>query len=120
MPVFGLKKDANEKMKMAGIALNDLYEDDFTIVGQKNAMEITAKGVNKAKSLEEYLRINNISKDEVAVIGDSENDLVMFDSFNNSFCMSHAEEDIKKRAKHIVDSVSDLRDYLLDEKGNLK
>ena len=120
MPVFGITNISYKRTKDAYIALKAKYSDKFTIVASKNAMEITAPNINKANVLKEYIKMLGINEDEVAVIGDSENDLVMFDGFKNSFVMSHAQDEIKERANTVVDSVSDLRKYLLNDDKTLK
>ncbi len=120
MPVFGINKEACKNAAQAKMALEDLYGNDFTIVQSKNAMEITKKGVNKADSLKKYLELIGVKEDEVAVIGDSENDITMFDNFKNSFVMSHAKDFVKAKANTEVEGVFSLRDYVLTEDGKLK
>lgn len=120
MPVFGITRIAYKRCKDAYIALQANYSDKFTIVASKNAMEITAPNINKASVLKQYISKLGIEEDEVAVIGDSENDIVMFDTFKNSFVMSHAKKEIQERANTVVDSVSDLRKYVLNDDKTLK
>lgn len=112
MPIFGLGKKSYTKAKQAHLAINDLYKDKLTICCTDNAIEITALGMNKATGLTEYINNLGIEKNEVIVIGDSGNDLVLFNNFENSFCMAHSEPEIKKHAKYIVDRVYNLKDYI--------
>ena len=46
------------------------------------------------------------------VIGDSENDVPMFQAFPNSVCMSHASAAIKKQAKYNVHHFDEVEKYL--------
>lgn len=120
MPIFGISKSACIRSLQAGIALKQKYKDRLTVVDAKVSLEITAHGVSKSNALEEYISDLGISKDEVAVVGDSYNDLSLFENFENSFGMANGEGVILNKASHIVSSVSDLRGYVLDENNHLK
>ena len=74
-------------------------------------MEFVRKGVTKANVLKQILRESAIKDDEIMVVGDSGNDISMFRSFENSYVMKHAPEEVKKEAKFVVESVADLKKY---------
>ena len=77
--------------------------------------ELTAKDCNKASGLEFYIDHFNINHDDVYVIGDSGNDISMFNKFyEHSFVMQHAYPSVKKYAKYSVSRVFKLRKYLLE------
>ncbi len=120
MPVFGILPNVRGRVLDAAMALKKQYDDKLTIAAADIAIEITAKGVNKAATLLEYCNSIGISKDEVAVVGDSYNDLPMFETFPNSFAMANGERVIIEKGSHIVKRVSDISNFVLDEKGNLK
>lgn len=63
-------------------------------------LEITNPGVNKAKGIEELCRIMGYSMDEIAVIGDSGNDIDMLSLTKNSYAVDNAVEKAKLAAKH--------------------
>lgn len=65
-------------------------------------IEVTGKGATKGEALKSLASHLNINKDEVLVIGDSENDRSMFLEFENSVAMGNANENIKKIAKDIT------------------
>jgi len=119
MPIFGLTKGAKVRAKESLIALREQYKNKLTINSASITLEITAANVNKANTLKEYVSSIGLNEDEVLVIGDSFNDLPMLKAFNNSFAMSNGEKQVKDIAKHIVKKVSDLREYVLDENGQL-
>lgn len=62
-------------------------------------LEITNKGVNKAKGIKEFCKIKGYSMDEIAVIGDSGNDIEMLSLTNNSYAVENAVEKAKLAAK---------------------
>lgn len=118
-PVFGVTKKAIEKASAAYLALSLDYRDRLTINKAGQVLEITAGGVNKAKTLQEYMKIYGIKDDEVAVAGDSFNDLTLFDHFSNSFAMESGQEVVKSKASHIIKTVSDIRPFVLDKDNHL-
>ena len=77
-------------------------------------IEVTLKGSSKGEAVKEYCQLKQISPDEIAVVGDSGNDISMFKEYqDNSFCMSHAPKSIQKYAKFTIDKFEDLSRYLL-------
>ncbi len=119
MPIFGLSKAAKIRALHASLALKEKYKNKLTINAASIALEITNAGVNKANTLLEYIEQIGIKKEEVAVIGDSYNDLAMFEKFENSFAMFNGEKVILDKASHIINKVSDIREFVL-ENGKLK
>lgn len=71
-------------------------------------VEITDLKATKGKILLQAIENLNISKEEVMVLGDSYNDLSMFEIFENSVAMGNSPEDIKAAAKYVT------KDYLED------
>ncbi len=71
-------------------------------------IEITSKDADKALAIRRYCRMKKIDEDEVAVVGDGENDIPMLEAFRNSFAMANAGEKTKEAAAHIVPSNAEL------------
>ncbi len=119
MLFFGAAKKAKEKALKACQLLTLVYPDvEFSWVNQ--AIEITPKGCSKSSGIAFYLDYNHISRDNVLVIGDSGNDISMFDAFRDvSFCMNHSPDEVKKHASHIIKRFYDLESYIYpsEEKG---
>lgn len=70
-------------------------------------LEITNPGVNKARGVQELCRIMGYSMDEIAVIGDSGNDIDMLSLTKNSYAVENAVEKAKLAAKHSAPSNRD-------------
>jgi len=70
-------------------------------------MEINAVGTNKSTGLQKYIELMGIDRSEVAVFGDSANDIEMISDFPNSFVVANAKENLKQLAKYIVKSNDD-------------
>ena len=90
----GCKTDQIRKILKKYPELNAAYTNHYVEIFDRN----TSKG-NALKVLMEHL---NLKKDEVACIGDSENDISMFDVAGVKIAMGNAIDDLKVRADFIV------------------
>ena len=120
MIFFGLAKKKNNFAKEMNKAFRAQYPDvEFSWTSIVN--EITPKNCTKGAGLDYYCQHLGIDKNDVYVVGDSGNDITMFNSYkNNSFCMRHASTIVRKYATHTVGRVYQLEKYLLpkEEKKN--
>ena len=117
MLFFGFGKRKSKFAKEMNKAFREQYPNvEFSWTSIVN--EITPKDCTKGQGLEYYCDHLGISRDDVYVIGDSGNDITMFNAFkNNSFCMKHASKSIRKYATHTVGRVYKLEKYLLPKEG---
>lgn len=90
--------DLREGQKILDENKLDLYLSD-----SKYAYHINEKGMNKASGLNEALRILKAKPEETVAIGDSETDIPMFEICGCSIALGHAEDNVKARAKHVVE-----------------
>ena len=105
-PGFG-KKSIPFSFELAK-KLQPMYPD-LNIVASEQAIEITAQGCTKREGLSFYLDYNQINVDNVLVVGDSGNDISMFQAFpGRSFCMDHSLEDVKQHASFVIKRFSDI------------
>ena len=112
MPWFGLGKKGIITARKFYDILKEKVGEDFELCFSGSAIEIMEKNTNKAESLKELLKMYNINKDEVAVVGDSGNDIPLFEEFENSFVMANAPEEVKQKAKVRLKSFDDLANYI--------
>ncbi len=112
MPWFGLGKKGVVTARRIIEEFKKEFGDDFEMWFSGSAIEIMEKGINKAESLKKLLEVCNISTDEVAVVGDSGNDIPLFENFENSFVMPNAPEEVKQKAKVRLESFADLSNYI--------
>lgn len=71
-------------------------------------VEFSNEKCDKGRIIKEYCRIKGIKENEVAVIGDSGNDLSMIRLFENSYAMGNASKEVKKAASFPADDNSHL------------
>ncbi len=88
-------------------AFPGMYYDnhDFVIV------DIVSKNAGKENTIKRLLDMLNIEKEQVVTIGDGRNDIGMIKEYKG-YSMETAEEDVKKSASGIFESVADVLKYL--------
>jgi phosphoglycolate phosphatase (TIGR01487 family) len=68
----------------------------------KYAFHINEKEVDKGYGLKEALKMLKADPEETVAIGDSETDVPMYDICGCGIALGHAEENVKKKADHVV------------------
>lgn len=116
MLTFGIGEEAKRRARNAYLSVSDIARGDFRVAVSGSSLEITAEGVDKGVGLLEYCRKNGIDPSEVLVVGDSGNDIPMFERFTHSFAMERAPSFVKEKANHVVPSVHDLQKYVEDDR----
>ena len=113
MTFFGMGKSKRTLSKEINKELRDNFpeiESSWSLI----VNELTPKGCNKGEGLEHYCNVAKIPADDVYVIGDSGNDIAMFQKFHeHSYCMAHAYPSVKKYAKYTVSRVYSLDKLVL-------
>ena len=118
MVLMGITKKKQLEAKGITAHLQEKYPDfEFSWLNQ--FIDITPKGCSKASGVSFYLDYLGISHDNVVVVGDSGNDVPMFEAFHaNSYCMEHAKPAVKECAAYVISRVSDLRSVLCPSVDN--
>ena len=118
MIMFGLGEKGKEKAKASDKKLREKFGDlvEFSWTGEM--IEITPQGCSKANGLKFYEEYFNINHSDIYVVGDSGNDISMFNEYQeNSFCMSHAPLSVSKYAGHTLKRFSDLEQFITKKEG---
>jgi len=76
-------------------------------------IEIMSKNINKGTGVLHLAKVLNLSLDEIAVVGDSYNDISMFKVTRFSFAMDHGDKEVLSHANHIVSKVDEVVDFIL-------
>jgi len=85
-----------------------------TYITAVNCIDIVPKGVSKGNSIVWLCGKLGLTLDEVAVIGDSYNDVSMLKVTPNSFVMSHGDLEVQKEGTYIVESVAEAIEKILE------
>ncbi|MBR2891335.1 MAG: HAD family phosphatase [Bacilli bacterium] len=112
MSIYGLGQKGIKKASNSIGELQAKYGDIFEVVQSHSSLEIMNKNINKASCLLKYIKSLSISKEEVAVVGDSGNDVPLFEAFPNSFVMAQAQKEVMEKAKTVINGVFELEKYV--------
>lgn len=90
------------------------FEERFDVIysGPHN-VEIMPKHISKGQALLELMELKGYLPTEVAVIGDSMNDISMLQAVPYSYAMSHADDIVIHSAHYVVKSVKEAIDQVL-------
>ncbi len=86
--------------------------------------DVLERGWSKVSALPILLEHLGITTDEIAYLGDSQNDLTMMAAIPHSFCMGNGSEEAKVAARWVVDSCEDdgaaqVMERLAQDRGDL-
>ena len=113
MTFIGLKKNKAKISKEINKELREEFpEIESSWTQQVN--ELTPMGCNKGNGVERYAKLMNIDPNDVYVVGDSGNDITMFNKFHeHSYCMRRGHPSARKYAKNIISRVYKLEDLIM-------
>lgn len=90
-----------------------MFGDELGIFRNQFFVDIVSKGSSKGNGLTEVLELENKSFDDIYTVGDSFNDVSMFNITNNSYTFNRAEEGVKEYAKNHIDFVHEIVDNII-------
>lgn len=109
---FGLTRKAKIKAREYNKILRNNYEQ-FESSWSDTVIELTNKNCNKGNALDTYFNEKNVNKEDIFVVGDSGNDISMFNKYyENSFCIEHRNKPVQKYAKNVIKNFVDLKNYI--------
>lgn len=112
MAIYGVGKKKENLAREETNKYVDAYGTKFEVLWSKEAIEFMKKGVNKSNALKKFINVLKIEDDAVAVVGDSGNDIPLFEAFDNSFVMAQAPDEVKQKAKTEIKGVYCIKDYI--------
>jgi Cof subfamily protein (haloacid dehalogenase superfamily) len=108
---FGLSKKSKSKAHSESELLAQRFPD-LEVSWIQSLIEVASHQVNKAEALKKVVALEGIEDEDVIVVGDSGNDIPLFKSFTQSYCMRHAHPRVKQFARYQLDRVYHLRKVL--------
>lgn len=94
--------------------ITKLYEGKVIAYRNTKFIDIVPVGCSKGNGVKVIVENEGIDMDKVYTIGDSWNDVSMFEVTENSFTFNEVEEDLKGHANYLVDSVAEcIREYMI-------
>lgn len=104
--------DSAEKLKNI---INEKYKDYVIAYRNQYFVDIAPVGCSKAYGISQVTQMFEVNADNVFVIGDSWNDLSMFESYKNSYTFNHAEDELKKHTKMVISEFHNCFEDILNE-----
>ena len=105
--IVGSSADA-ALLQRCEVAMQQALGAEATAVrSQSYYLDVTPPGCDKGTFVQAIAKRLGISADEVATIGDMQNDLAMFRKSGMSIAMGNATDDVKKLATHVTASNED-------------
>jgi len=103
-----------EELERVKKILTDELNYDIEVNRNNQSLDISPKNCNKeiaTLELKEYYKITN---ENIFVIGDSFNDIPMFRATKNSYTFNCSAELVKNSATHLVDSLAECINQILE------
>ncbi|MCM3253774.1 HAD family hydrolase [Priestia aryabhattai] len=102
------------------VALQKEVNEEFgdyidTYISAKQCLDIMPKHISKGNAIEILLNHLQLKPEEIACVGDSFNDIPMFQLTPNSFAMATAPEAVQRHASAVVSSVSEAARIVLEK-----
>lgn len=99
--------------------LEQLFVEDIdTFISHETAVDVMPKAINKGNGLRSLIEKLGIESHEIACVGDSFNDIAMFELTPHSYVMSTAHPEVQAKADTVVDHVHEAIEDL-EKKGIL-
>lgn len=112
MSIFTTDKCSERAEKIKDL-VKDEFSDHLEVYRNQFFVDIVPKECSKGFGLKKILEIEESDTDRLYVVGDSYNDVSMFNITDNSYTFHEAEEVIKGQANNLVYHVSDVVEELL-------
>ncbi|WP_232696687.1 HAD family hydrolase [Brevibacillus daliensis] len=107
-----------ETLKRLQQKLHEEFPEQFdSYISFSDCLDLMPLHVSKGNAVNFLMKELGLTKDEVVCIGDSYNDIPMFNVVTNSFAMEHADDEVKQHATHIVKSVREACEWVSKENG---
>lgn len=106
---------SHERAEVIKNMVKEEYDDHLEVYRNQFFVDIVPKECSKGFGLKKILEIEEKDVDKLYVVGDSYNDISMFNITDNSYTFHEVEEEIKGHAKNVVYHVSDVIEKILSK-----
>lgn len=91
----------------------DYGQEVDTIMTSSSTLEVLSKGVSKGSAIKKILKDQHLKSNRICAIGDSENDVSMFEIADYAYTISTASENIQNEADDVYSTVGDCIDAFI-------
>lgn len=93
--------------------INEEFGDQVVAFSNLRHVDISAKGLSKATGVEYVAKLHEIKDKHVYCMGDSFNDVPMFEQYHG-FTLPEARQEIKEQAEAVFETVGEALRYILN------
>ena len=97
--------------------LRSRYHDFSIVSSDRDAIDIQASNATKGVATQDVIDALGVTIYDIHVVGDSENDIPMFEITDNSYCIEDGDDVVKDHTKYTTSSVSTLVKEILLKNG---
>ncbi|MDL4841866.1 HAD family hydrolase [Aquibacillus rhizosphaerae] len=110
---FMILGETDEISKQKDLLMKQFESEVEAYLSDNHCVDIVPKGISKALGLSHLIKILEINPVEIAVIGDSFNDIPMLEMTPLSYAMASAHPDVQRKASkvvnHVHEAITDLK-----------
>ncbi len=89
------------------------FQNVYTVNScDSDLIEIMPLNISKASGIRRLAQAYQLGMDQMAVVGDSDNDVSMFKAAEISFCMDHSEKEVQDQATFVVKNVREALELI--------
>lgn len=101
---ISVKMKSHEQAIVFAKKMNQEFGDDIVAYSNLRHVDISAKGLSKATGVDYVAKLHHINADQVYCMGDSFNDVPMFETFHG-YTLPEACDEIKQCAEKVFETV---------------
>lgn len=113
-----IRKEQRDEMK--DFIQNKFGKQVSVVTSDVDKVDVGPLNISKAWAIAKVVDHYGYDFSKVITVGDSDNDIEMFKFTKDSYCISHADDEVKEHASYIVDSVSELINSELDDTSDIE
>lgn len=104
-----------EEIQATTDLINEQYGEQIIAYRNTHYIDVVPKGNSKGEGILEVAKLFDVSEEHIYTIGDSWNDVSMFEITENSFTFPHVEKKLQHHAKNVVNGVDGCIERMLVE-----
>lgn len=108
-----IKDECTNKAENKKLDIENKFKDSVSVYRNLSFIDIVPKNTSKGEGISKVLESYGVKEENVFVIGDSWNDLSMFEKYKNSYTFTYSEDDLKKYANNIVNTFYDGLNHMI-------
>ena len=115
LEAFSLHLDNEEMAYQESLKIKEKYGDVIAVYQNERHLDFAPLGCSKGAGILKIIEYFKVDNQDMAVIGDSYNDLPMFAVVDQAFTFNRSPEKVKQAAKYLVDGIDECIEKLLEQ-----